>query len=333
MCLTAASLLTRCCMGFSIQSRLSCMMQNKQMAQRGRRVCVHIQASHLLVLLACVLLVPEPAEAAPCRQRRARNAAAARDRHQRAPGLRQKHAGGTAGGAVPARWQHGSRCLHRRLLPHLSGVSHARAWTLTWLELLLEKLTRFSLSGSDSNAIRGTLTVRAARIGRISRSSLRSIQGTSCSRYEATQAPTTWHSAGAFACRGCLWLQHVRSLRRRLHQHGVLLRSATLQALRSRHTDGTSFGIPRYDKSAHSGRGDRADADTWPQVRAFQMTVVHVRRQPCVCKVHWRSAIKAHVNLISCAGARARGPRLVRGLDAGVQAAPDRRRGRSRPRP
>lgn len=57
-------------------------------------------------------------------------------------------------------------------------------------------------------------------------------------------------------------------LRGNAGSHDLQLGSATLQALRGANRAGAApFGIPRYDKSAHSGRGDRAPAETWPQVR------------------------------------------------------------------
>lgn len=57
-------------------------------------------------------------------------------------------------------------------------------------------------------------------------------------------------------------------LRGNAGSHDLQLGSDTLQALRSANKTGSSpFGIPRYDKSANNGRGDRSHADTWPQVR------------------------------------------------------------------
>lgn len=57
-------------------------------------------------------------------------------------------------------------------------------------------------------------------------------------------------------------------LRGNAGSHDLQLGSDTLTALRGANSSSSSpFGIPRYDKSAHSGRGDRAHADTWPQVR------------------------------------------------------------------
>ena len=59
--------------------------------------------------------------------------------------------------------------------------------------------------------------------------------------------------------------------------------SATLRALRSStQTDGSSFGIPRYDKSAYAGRGDRADADTWPQASAPAQLCGEIAHSVCV---------------------------------------------------
>ena len=80
------------------------------------------QAADLLVLSPCLLLVSAPAEAAPDFQRGSWCSGAARDRHQRSPGLGQEHAGGAAGGPVQARRFNSCRSLHRRLLSHLSGA-------------------------------------------------------------------------------------------------------------------------------------------------------------------------------------------------------------------
>ncbi|KAG2325961.1 hypothetical protein Bca4012_040556 [Brassica carinata] len=40
----------------------------------------------------------------------------------------------------------------------------------------------------------------------------------------------------------------------------------TIEALTQLTKDGMTMKVPRYDKSAYSGRGDRADATTWPEV-------------------------------------------------------------------
>jgi hypothetical protein len=113
------------------------------------------------------------------------------------------------------------------------------------------------------------LNYKRIRARRISRRFRRSTRATSCLRYEATQAPTIWRSAGALCTLTPLPPRlPMSSLCKLADSAGGLASSATLRALRSStHADGSSFGIPRYDKSAHSGRGDRADADTWPQAR------------------------------------------------------------------
>ncbi|GAB4816968.1 hypothetical protein N2152v2_004014 [Parachlorella kessleri] len=48
--------------------------------------------------------------------------------------------------------------------------------------------------------------------------------------------------------------------------HDVQLGTSTLQALRQATTAGTRVPLPRYDKSAFEGQGDRADPSTWPHV-------------------------------------------------------------------
>lgn len=56
-------------------------------------------------------------------------------------------------------------------------------------------------------------------------------------------------------------------LRGNAGSHDLQLGTDTLTALKAANRGGGApIGIPRYDKSAHSGRGDRAPADTWPQV-------------------------------------------------------------------
>ncbi|PRW59300.1 D-glycerate 3- chloroplastic [Chlorella sorokiniana] len=49
--------------------------------------------------------------------------------------------------------------------------------------------------------------------------------------------------------------------------HDMGLGTDTLQALKAATRAGSSVPIPRYDKSAYSGKGDRADASTWPQAQ------------------------------------------------------------------
>eukprot|EP00252_Welwitschia_mirabilis_P004367 TRINITY_DN1470_c0_g1_i1.p1 TRINITY_DN1470_c0_g1~~TRINITY_DN1470_c0_g1_i1.p1 ORF type:complete len:448 (+),score=64.56 TRINITY_DN1470_c0_g1_i1:244-1587(+) len=48
--------------------------------------------------------------------------------------------------------------------------------------------------------------------------------------------------------------------------HDLELGSNTLQDLCTLTTQGTRAKIPRYDKSATNGRGDRADPPTWPEI-------------------------------------------------------------------
>lgn len=48
--------------------------------------------------------------------------------------------------------------------------------------------------------------------------------------------------------------------------HDLALGTTTLQRLRALAHEGQSMSVPRYNKSAYSGRGDRADASTWPLV-------------------------------------------------------------------
>lgn len=49
--------------------------------------------------------------------------------------------------------------------------------------------------------------------------------------------------------------------------HDMGLGTDTLQALKAATRPGSSVPIPRYDKSAYSGKGDRADAASWPQAQ------------------------------------------------------------------
>lgn len=48
--------------------------------------------------------------------------------------------------------------------------------------------------------------------------------------------------------------------------HDLDLSVKTLTALRKLTKEGTQLKLPRYDKSAYNGRGDRADPSTWPVV-------------------------------------------------------------------
>eukprot|EP00200_Dunaliella_tertiolecta_P002230 CAMPEP_0202351190 /NCGR_PEP_ID=MMETSP1126-20121109/7943_1 /ASSEMBLY_ACC=CAM_ASM_000457 /TAXON_ID=3047 /ORGANISM="Dunaliella tertiolecta, Strain CCMP1320" /LENGTH=376 /DNA_ID=CAMNT_0048943275 /DNA_START=154 /DNA_END=1284 /DNA_ORIENTATION=- len=48
--------------------------------------------------------------------------------------------------------------------------------------------------------------------------------------------------------------------------HDLELGAQTLQRLRDLHSPSDSASVPRYDKSANGGRGDRADPSTWPKV-------------------------------------------------------------------
>ncbi|XP_009128426.1 D-glycerate 3-kinase, chloroplastic isoform X1 [Brassica rapa] len=48
--------------------------------------------------------------------------------------------------------------------------------------------------------------------------------------------------------------------------HDLPFSVETIEALTQLTKDGMKMKVPRYDKSAYSGRGDRADATTWPEV-------------------------------------------------------------------
>ncbi|CDO98083.1 unnamed protein product [Coffea canephora] len=48
--------------------------------------------------------------------------------------------------------------------------------------------------------------------------------------------------------------------------HDLSLSVETLTALSKLTKEGLKMKLPRYDKSAHNGRGDRADPSTWPEV-------------------------------------------------------------------
>ncbi|GAX73913.1 hypothetical protein CEUSTIGMA_g1363.t1 [Chlamydomonas eustigma] len=48
--------------------------------------------------------------------------------------------------------------------------------------------------------------------------------------------------------------------------HDLSLGTNTLIALRDLRSEGSTMKVPRYEKSAYAGRGDRADISTWPSV-------------------------------------------------------------------
>ncbi|KAJ0256706.1 D-glycerate 3-kinase [Hirschfeldia incana] len=48
--------------------------------------------------------------------------------------------------------------------------------------------------------------------------------------------------------------------------HDLPFSVETLEALTKLTKEGMKMKVPRYDKSAYSGRGDRGDAETWPEV-------------------------------------------------------------------
>ncbi|CAA7019958.1 unnamed protein product [Microthlaspi erraticum] len=55
-------------------------------------------------------------------------------------------------------------------------------------------------------------------------------------------------------------------LRGNAGSHDLPFSVETLEALTKLSKDGMKMKVPRYNKSAYSGRGDRADATTWPEV-------------------------------------------------------------------
>ncbi|CAH8258794.1 unnamed protein product [Arabidopsis lyrata] len=55
--------------------------------------------------------------------------------------------------------------------------------------------------------------------------------------------------------------------------HDLQLSVETLEALTKLTKEGIKMKVPRYDKSAYSGRGDRADSSTWPEVEG-PLTVI-----------------------------------------------------------
>eukprot|EP00850_Spirogloea_muscicola_P017248 SM000146S00968 [mRNA] locus=s146:248517:252421:+ [translate_table: standard] len=55
-------------------------------------------------------------------------------------------------------------------------------------------------------------------------------------------------------------------LRGNAGSHDLALGMATLKALKGLSKPGAKFRVPRYNKSARAGKGDRADTSTWPEV-------------------------------------------------------------------
>ncbi|XP_031259962.1 LOW QUALITY PROTEIN: D-glycerate 3-kinase, chloroplastic [Pistacia vera] len=55
--------------------------------------------------------------------------------------------------------------------------------------------------------------------------------------------------------------------------HDLQLSIETLTAVSKLNKQGTKMKLPRYDKSAYNGRGDRADPSTWPEVEG-PLTVI-----------------------------------------------------------
>lgn len=49
--------------------------------------------------------------------------------------------------------------------------------------------------------------------------------------------------------------------------HDLILGTETLKALCAATTPSSSVSLPRYDKSAYQGKGDRADPSIWPVVK------------------------------------------------------------------
>ena len=56
-------------------------------------------------------------------------------------------------------------------------------------------------------------------------------------------------------------------LRGNAGSHDIQLARETLQKLKSAHSESADVALVRYDKSAHSGRGDRAPESGWQQVK------------------------------------------------------------------
>ncbi|XAR50606.1 Glycerate 3-kinase [Bertholletia excelsa] len=62
-------------------------------------------------------------------------------------------------------------------------------------------------------------------------------------------------------------------LRGNAGSHDLSLSVETLSALCKLTKEGMKMKLPRYDKSAHNGRGDRADPSTWPEIEG-PLTVI-----------------------------------------------------------
>ena len=56
-------------------------------------------------------------------------------------------------------------------------------------------------------------------------------------------------------------------LRSNAGTHDIKLAHDTLQQLKSANSDSSEVSLVRYDKSAHSGRGDRAPKSAWQTVK------------------------------------------------------------------
>ncbi|XP_057969820.1 D-glycerate 3-kinase, chloroplastic isoform X2 [Malania oleifera] len=63
-------------------------------------------------------------------------------------------------------------------------------------------------------------------------------------------------------------------LRGNAGSHDISLSAETLTALTKLTKEGMKMKLPRYDKSAFNGRGDRADASTWPVVEGPLMAIL-----------------------------------------------------------
>ncbi|ANM57790.1 P-loop containing nucleoside triphosphate hydrolases superfamily protein [Arabidopsis thaliana] len=62
------------------------------------------------------------------------------------------------------------------------------------------------------------------------------------------------------------WLLVCIQYRGNAGSHDLKLSVETLEALSKLTKEGLKMKVPRYNKSAYSGRGDRADSSTWPEV-------------------------------------------------------------------
>ncbi|XP_010532134.1 PREDICTED: D-glycerate 3-kinase, chloroplastic-like [Tarenaya hassleriana] len=62
-------------------------------------------------------------------------------------------------------------------------------------------------------------------------------------------------------------------LRGNAGSHDLQFSIETLESLTKMTKEGMKMKVPRYDKSAYNGRGDRADASTWPEVEG-PLTVI-----------------------------------------------------------